>query len=69
MSVSLTYADLDDEAAAIANSTGFEGDLLGNVLKANPTQPVFEADGVTWRQVSDSEPNPQAMLDLIRACG
>jgi len=37
--------------------------LIGNVLKANPTNPVYNPDG-TFFQLSNTEPNPVAMLRL-----
>ncbi len=54
-----------DDGALISDNAGFEGDLWSNALKANPTAPVYAADG-TFRQVSNSEPNPVAMIDLTK---
>lgn len=54
-----------DDGALISDNAGFEGDLWSSALKANPTAPVYAADG-TFRQISNSEPNPVAMIDLSK---
>lgn len=71
----ITVANTRDKGAPITNNSGFEGDLLGSALKANPTLPVKDDDG-NFNQPSTSEPNPAAILaytkdytDAIRALG
>ncbi|MBC6995579.1 SusC/RagA family TonB-linked outer membrane protein [Lewinella lacunae] len=59
----VTVSDIHDDNVPITTNSGFEGDLLGNILKANPTQPVFRPDG-TLNQLSNTEPNPVALLNL-----
>ena len=54
-----------DDGVPITENAGFEGDLWANALKANPTAPVYNADG-SLRQVSNSEPNPVAMYTLSK---
>jgi TonB-dependent starch-binding outer membrane protein SusC len=44
-------------------ATGFEGDLLLNALKGNPTWPVYFDDGKPFQTISSEERNPIAMLD------
>ena len=44
-------------------ATGFEGDLLLNALKGNPTWPVYNEDGTPFQTISAEERNPIAMLD------
>ena len=44
-------------------ATGFEGDLLLNALKGNPTWPVYGEDGEPFQTISAEERNPVAMLD------
>ena len=61
----ITVADNHDDNVPISNNSGFEGDLLGATLKANPTYPVRKADG-TFFQRNTNEPNPVAMLDLSK---
>ncbi len=63
LSTQVTVSDIHDDNVPITTNSGFEGDLLGNVLKANPTQPIFNPDG-TYNQVSQTEPNPLALLNL-----
>ncbi|HEY5747108.1 MAG TPA: TonB-dependent receptor [Chryseolinea sp.] len=61
----LTVANTQDSGAPITDNSGFEGDLLGSMLKSNPTLPVRKADG-SYNQVSTNEPNPAAILGLTR---
>jgi TonB-dependent starch-binding outer membrane protein SusC len=63
VSTQVTIANVHDDNAPISNNAGFEGDLLGALLKANPSQPVYKADG-SLNQLSNTEPNPVAMLEL-----
>ena len=58
----LTVATTRDDNIPISDNAGFEGDLLGSALKANPTLPVYDEDGETPLQPSPSEPNPRAYL-------
>lgn len=61
----LTLANTRDGGAPVTDNSGFEGDLLGSALKANPTLPVRDADGNLY-QVSTNEPNPTAILAYSR---
>ncbi len=63
LSTQVTVSDIHDDNVPITTNSGFEGDLLGNILKANPTQPVRRPDG-TFNQLSNTEPNPVALLNL-----
>ncbi|MBN1119069.1 MAG: TonB-dependent receptor [Bacteroidales bacterium] len=45
-------------------TNGFEGGLLLNALKANPTWPVYDSTGEFYQSESTSERNPVAMLEL-----
>ena len=63
LATQITVSDIHDDNVPITTNAGFEGDLLGNVLKANPTQPIYNPDG-TFNQVSQTEPNPLALLNL-----
>ena len=56
-SLQSTFSRVNDQAAPITNSAGFEGDLLGATYMANPTWPGF-ADS----QISNTIANPLAML-------
>jgi len=44
-------------------ATGFEGDLLLNALKTNPTWPVYDSYGAPFQTISTEERNPVAMLE------
>jgi len=63
LTAQFTVSNNHDDNVPNTSDTGFEGDLIGNILKANPTQPVYNSDG-TFKQVSNTEPNPLAMVKL-----
>lgn len=60
-----TVAKVHDDAVPISENIGFEGDLWSNALKANPTQPVRDANG-ELSQPGATEPNPVAMLEYTK---
>jgi TonB-dependent starch-binding outer membrane protein SusC len=70
--MSLNMANIKDQGAPISENVGFNGDLLGNMLKMNPTTPVFvpkkdsinpiDKSTVNYWQLGVDEPNPVAML-------
>lgn len=51
-----------DENPQISNDAGVPGDLLGAAWRANPTQPIRNADG-SFVQIGVSDLNPVAILD------
>jgi iron complex outermembrane receptor protein len=57
LGVQMTFSRVNDEAAPISNTAGFEGDLMGATYMANPTWNSY-ADA----QFSSSNANPNAML-------
>ncbi|MCA0229013.1 MAG: SusC/RagA family TonB-linked outer membrane protein [Bacteroidetes bacterium] len=59
----INISNNQDANVPISENVGFEGDLLGNILKANPTRPVYNSDG-TFNQPGNTEPNPLAMIVL-----
>ena len=61
--MNLTGTRLNQTYAPIGNNAGFDGDLIGAALQANPTRPVRESNG-EYLQSSDFR-NPVAMLDYI----
>src|SRR5882762_7592312 len=61
--LSLTGSKINDTYAPVGNNAGFEGNLLGAALQANPTRPVFKPDG-SYSQATDWR-NPMAMLAFI----
>ena len=62
---SLNFANNQDAGVPISENIGFEGDLLGNILKANPTRAVYNADG-SFNQLTTTEPNPMAFVKLSK---
>ena len=63
----LTAAQLKDRYAPIGDNAGFQGNLIGAAIAANPTQPIESAPGV-YNQSPDFR-NPVAMLDYINDRG
>jgi TonB-dependent starch-binding outer membrane protein SusC len=69
LQVNLSVAQIHDDDVAITDNVGFYGDLLGNILKANPTFPIYtynksgkiDCDTCTVYQFSDTEPTPAAI--------
>lgn len=66
ISSQFTVSNTHDDNVPITTNSGFRGDLMGNVLKANPSDPVRNPDG-TFLQRSITEPNPVAMLALTES--
>jgi TonB-dependent starch-binding outer membrane protein SusC len=60
--VQATIANNLDQGVPISDNGGFEGDLLGAILKSNPTMPVYKAGTDTVTQLSTAEPNPMAYI-------
>jgi iron complex outermembrane receptor protein len=65
MGSNLNFANTQDTGVPISENIGFEGDLMGSILKSNPTRPVYAADG-TYDQPGTTEPNPLAFVNLSK---
>jgi iron complex outermembrane receptor protein len=63
----LTAAQLKDRYAPIGDNAGFQGNLIGAAIAANPTQPITAKSGL-YNQSFDFR-NPVAMLDYINDRG
>jgi TonB-dependent starch-binding outer membrane protein SusC len=61
--LNVTGSRINHEYAPVGDNAGFEGDLVGAALQANPTRPVRMDDG-TFMQGVDFR-NPRAMLAYI----
>jgi TonB-dependent starch-binding outer membrane protein SusC len=66
--VQATISNNLDVGVPISDNGGFEGDLLGDVLKSNPTLPArgYKVGADTASQLGTSEPSPVALLDYSR---
>lgn len=53
---------IEDEATAVSDNVGAEGDMLTSALRWNPTRPFRDSDG-NFIQPSDNQRNPLAFLD------
>lgn len=58
----ITSGVWDEEAASITNSAGFTGDLIGQALQWNPTQPLFLPDGTPDIELGGTTINPAGNL-------
>ena len=75
----IAISNIKDENVPISRDAGFEGDLIANMLKFNPTIPVLidtlnpKFDGVHLRdgkgfvQLTTADPNPAAILEYSRS--
>jgi TonB-linked SusC/RagA family outer membrane protein len=64
---SFSLAQTHDDQVPITINSGFEGDLWGNALKLAPSYPIYDSsDPSGYFQLSNSEPNPVAMLNLSK---
>lgn len=69
LATQLSVSNIHDDNALITNTAGYEGDLLGAALKANPTRPVFDTSDISgYHQPDDlkTEPNPAALLEFSK---
>lgn len=65
LSSQLTIGNVQNQYAFLSEDAGFEGDLIGAALTANPTQPIRDDKGELIQPGNDQR-NPVAMLELVR---
>ena len=63
ISTNLAVARTKDSRVPIGSTGGYEGDVIISTVKANPTFPVYNADG-SYFQYSTTIRNPLAMINL-----
>lgn len=63
LNLNLTTSRINDIYAPVTRNAGFEGDVIGAALQANPTRSVYDENG-DFTQSSEFR-NPVAMLSLI----
>ncbi|PGH39915.1 MAG: SusC/RagA family TonB-linked outer membrane protein [Candidatus Nephrothrix sp. EaCA] len=61
----INLSDNEDANVPISENAGFRGDLMGNIIKTNPTRPVYNPDG-SFNQPGIIEVNPLAFLVLSK---
>lgn len=61
----LTSSRIDDQYAPVGDDAGYEGNLLGAALQANPTIPIFNTAAKGGFTQSSDFRNPAAMLAFI----
>ncbi|MEZ0538415.1 SusC/RagA family TonB-linked outer membrane protein [Fibrella arboris] len=64
--IQATVSQNKDGNIPVTDNTGYQGDLLGGILKTNPTLPIYKADGSLAQSSNVAEPNPQAFLSLSK---
>lgn len=64
--IQATVSQTKDGNIPVTDNAGYQGDLLGGILKSNPTQPIYNADGTLFQSTNVAEPNPQALLSLSK---
>ncbi|GAB3576207.1 TonB-dependent receptor [Spirosoma luteolum] len=64
VSSQVTVSQTRDGNIPVTDNAGYQGDLLGGILKLNPTQPIYKADGTLFQSSNVAEPNPKAFLEL-----
>ncbi|OAV45854.1 SusC/RagA family TonB-linked outer membrane protein [Lewinella sp. 4G2] len=57
----ITVSDIHDDNVPISQNAGAGGDLLGGILKSNPTNPAFNEDGTPFQPSDNTEPSPVAI--------
>ncbi|GHB77367.1 SusC/RagA family TonB-linked outer membrane protein [Persicitalea jodogahamensis] len=62
---SVNFAKTTDTGVPVTDNAGFSGDLLGAILKTNPTNAVYNADGTPF-QTTSVEPNPMAIIQYTK---
>ncbi|WP_373511081.1 SusC/RagA family TonB-linked outer membrane protein, partial [Persicitalea sp.] len=62
---SVNFAKTTDTGVPVTDNAGFSGDLLGAILKTNPTNKVYNADGTPF-QTTSVEPNPIAIIEYTK---
>ena len=62
---SVNFAKTTDTGVPVTDNAGFSGDLLGAILKTNPTNKIRNADGTPF-QTTSVEPNPIAIIDYTK---
>jgi iron complex outermembrane receptor protein len=60
----VTISDVTDDNVPISQNAGAGGDLLGAILKSNPTNPIFNQDGSFFQPTDNTEPTPVAINNL-----
>jgi len=61
----INLSENEDANLPISENIGFEGDLMGNIIRSNPTRPIYNPNG-TFNQVGITEVNPLAFLKLSK---
>ena len=68
LDLALTTSGIKDTYVLNGDNAGFQGNLIGAAIQANPTYPVRNPDGTFYQPGGDYR-NPAAVLDLIDDTG
>src|SRR5213075_1720967 len=53
----LLEGENDEQSSAIQSNSGFQGNIIGEALQWNPTQPLFNPDGTVYIKHGDAVVN------------
>ncbi|MFM2015234.1 MAG: hypothetical protein RIQ51_724 [Bacteroidota bacterium] len=62
LDVTANQSMVKNSYAQVTNNAGYQGSLIGSMIGANPTFPVYDADGL-WFDNKDGNRNPVAILE------
>lgn len=60
----LTFSETEDNRVPVGSTGGFEGDVILNALRQNPTRPIYNPDGTFAQDQNQAIRNPLAMIEL-----
>ncbi|MDV7400877.1 hypothetical protein RZS08_56190, partial [Arthrospira platensis SPKY1] len=64
INANMTFSETEDNRVPIGSTGGFEGDVILNALRRNPTFPVRNPDGTFFQREGQDDRNPAAMIAL-----
>ncbi len=69
LAVNATTANIQDQYTLNNNNAGYNGNIIGAAISANPTYPVRNADGTYYQLAGGGFRNPAAILEYYKDNG
>jgi iron complex outermembrane receptor protein len=69
LAVNATTSNIQDQYTLNNNNAGYNGNIIGAVISANPTYPVRNADGTYYQLAGGGFRNPAAILEYYKDNG